>query len=321
MRLADLYRRPGRTSPVISYELFPPRVPDPHSAPWAGIVKLLNSRPEYVSVTFGASGSSQELSRTVLCQVLQRTGRPGLAHLTCVGRNQQQLDRLISELIAEGIRDFLALRGDPPRGQSRWVSAPGGLSRAAELVELIREVSIRELGDPAAVSVAVAAYPAGTIQTRTDAIAALVEKQSAGADFAITQVFYRAVDYRDLVQAAACQGVQLPIVPGIIPFTDINRLRRLQALSGVPVPPELAALADLPDPGDRLRATLAATLGFLDQLLCYGAPGLHFYTFNRTRPTLDLVEHLRSRRFAHVEAAEAAALLELTSANLTRLAP
>ncbi len=130
MTLADVYRRSGRTSPVISYELFPPRVPDPHSAPWAGIVKLLNSRPEYVSVTFGASGSSQELSRTVLRQVLQRTGRPGLAHLTCVGRNRQQLDRLISELIAEGIRDFLALRGDPPRGQTRWVSAPGGLSLA-----------------------------------------------------------------------------------------------------------------------------------------------------------------------------------------------
>ncbi|SEA58759.1 Cobalamin-independent synthase, Catalytic domain [Bowdeniella nasicola] len=127
MTLTDVYRRSGRTSPVISYELFPPRVPDPHSAPWAGIVKLLNSRPEYVSVTFGASGSSQELSRTVLRQVLQRTGRPGLAHLTCVGRNRQQLDRLISELIAEGARDFLALRGDPTSWPDPLGVSPRGI--------------------------------------------------------------------------------------------------------------------------------------------------------------------------------------------------
>ncbi|OKL54493.1 hypothetical protein BSZ39_03735 [Bowdeniella nasicola] len=208
-----------------------------------------------------------------------------------------------------------ALRSSAARSCSRSFSAP------AELVELIREVANRELGDPAAVSVAVAAYPAGTIQTRTDAVAALVDKQSAGADFAITQVFYRAVNYRDLEQAASYQGVRLPIIPGILPFTDINRLQRLQALSGVAVPPELAALADLPDPGERLRATLAATLGFLDELLSYGAPGLHFYTFNRARPTFDLVEHLRSRKFAPVDAAESAALLELASVNLTRPAP
>ncbi|MGQ4494807.1 methylenetetrahydrofolate reductase [Dermabacteraceae bacterium P13095] len=329
MSIAEIYRRrqapqdsrAGRPRPAISFELFPPRDPNPHSAAWAGINRLLQAGPDYVSVTFGASGASQELSRQALGHVLRRTGSPGLAHLTCVGRDRNGLDRLVSELIADGTRDFLALRGDPPKGSREWTPQPGGLSRAAELVELIRAVAQRELGDARSVSIAVAAYPAGEALTRKNAVAALADKYAAGADFAITQVFYRSQDYRDLVDAAAERGVALPIVPGIIPFTDVARLRRLESLSGVGVPSELAGLSYIPDPRERLRATLSASLNFLDQLLLLGADSFHFYTFNRARPVLDLVGHLRSRGYGRVGPSESAQLLDLVSANLGRISP
>lgn len=319
MTISQLYRTSDTARPAISYELFPPRDPDPQSGTWAGIDKLLDSGPDYVSVTFGASGASQELTRTVLAHVLAKTGRPGLAHLTCVGRDRAGLERLVADMMAEGIRDFLALRGDPPRGQKEWIAPVGGLSLAAQLVELIREVAERELGDAQAVSIAVAAYPAGNVQSRTNAVAALADKQMAGADFAITQVFYQASDYALLKEAASYQGVRLPIVPGIIPFTDVARLRRLEGLSGVSVPPALSALEEIADPRERTRASLGATLDFLDDLLQEGVPGLHFYTFNRPRPVLDLVSHLRSRRFCHVEAEERAKLLDLAAYNLENL--
>lgn len=308
--------RPKRVG--ISYELYPPRNPEPTSSNWAGIDKLLASRPDYVSVTFGTGGSTKEASQAVLRRAMEVTSSPALAHLTCVGRTRGQLDSLVCEMLENGVRDFLALRGDPPKGQSKWSTCDGGLSSAAALIELIREVALRELGDAKGVDIAVAAYPAGDLHSRLDAVAALSDKANAGADYAITQVFYQASDYRDLKDAASFQGVNIPIIPGVIPFTDISRLQRLENLSGVRVPPDLSAIGEIADSSARLRASLAATVHFLDELLALGAPGLHFYTFNRARPTLDLVEHLRAHGFAPADPSQREALLDLAFANLKR---
>ena len=305
----------------VSYELYPPRNARPTSQAWAGIDRLLESRPDYVSVTFGTSGTTPDASQSVLWHALKRSGRPVLAHLTCVGKTRAKLVGIIQDMMDLGVRDFLALRGDEAPEDAPGESESGEFDRAFQLVQLIREVSADYLGDEHAVSIAVAAYPAGSIQTRTDAVQALVQKQAAGADFAITQVFYQAKDYAELVQSATYQGVTIPIVPGIIPFTDVHRLQRLEGLTGVPVPEKIMTLANIADPAERILESLGATLDFVNDLIEANAPGIHFYTFNRPRPVLDLVEHLRSRGFAHVDQEDSHDLLGLMNAAMHRISP
>lgn len=305
----------------VSYELYPPRNARPTSQAWAGIDRLLDSRPDYVSVTFGTSGTTPDASQSVLWHALKRSGRPVLAHLTCVGKTHAKLVGIIQDMMDLGVRDFLALRGDEAPEDEPGKPEPDEFDRAFQLVRLIREVSADYLGDAHAVSIAVAAYPAGSIQTRTDAVQALAQKQAAGADFAITQVFYRAQDYAELVQSATYQGVTIPIVPGIIPFTDVGRLQRLEGLTGVPVPENIMTLANIADPAERILESLGATLDFVNDLIEANAPGIHFYTFNRPRPVLDLVEHLRSRGFAHVDQEDSHDLLGLMNAAMHRISP
>lgn len=305
----------------VSYELYPPRNARPTSQAWAGIDRLLDSRPDYVSVTFGTSGTTPDASQSVLWHALKRSGRPVLAHLTCVGKTRAKLVGIVQDMMDLGVRDFLALRGDEAPEDEPGEAESGEFDRAFQLVQLIREVSADYLGDEHAVSIAVAAYPAGSLQTRTDAVQALVQKQAAGADFAITQVFYRAQDYAELVQSATYQGVTIPIVPGIIPFTDVSRLQRLEGLTGVPVPEKIMTLANIADPAERILESLGATLDFVNDLIETNAPGIHFYTFNRPRPVLDLVEHLRSRGFAHVDQEDSHDLLGLMNAAMHRMSP
>lgn len=305
----------------VSYELYPPRNARPTSQAWAGIDRLLDSRPDYVSVTFGTSGTTPDASQSVLWHALKRSGRPVLAHLTCVGKTRAKLVGIVQDMMDLGVRDFLALRGDEAPEDEPREAESGEFDRAFQLVQLIREVSADYLGDEHAVSIAVAAYPAGSIQTRTDAVQALVQKQAAGADFAITQVFYQAQDYAELVQSATYQGVTIPIVPGIIPFTDVRRLQRLEGLTGVPVPEKIMTLANIADPAERILESLGATLDFVNDLIEANAPGIHFYTFNRPRPVLDLVEHLHSRGFAHVDQEDSHDLLGLMNAAMHRISP
>lgn len=305
----------------VSYELYPPRNARPTSQAWAGIDRLLDSRPDYVSVTFGTSGTTPDASQSVLWHALKRSGRPVLAHLTCVGKTRAKLVGIVQDMMDLGVRDFLALRGDEAPEDEPGEAESGEFDRAFQLVQLIREVSADYLGDEHAVSIAVAAYPAGSLQTRTDAVQALVQKQAAGADFAITQVFYRAQDYAELVQSATYQGVTIPIVPGIIPFTDVHRLQRLEGLTGVQVPEKIMTLANIADPAERILESLGATLDFVNDLIETNAPGIHFYTFNRPRPVLDLVEHLRSRGFAHVDQEDSHDLLGLMNAAMHRISP
>ncbi|MFD1505849.1 methylenetetrahydrofolate reductase [Georgenia yuyongxinii] len=318
------------THPTVSFELFPPRKPELYEAVWQRVLRMAEAGPDFFSVTYGASGSSREASGELVRRLLAETSVPPIAHLTCVGADREQLAARVRGLLRAGVRDFLALRGDPPDGQTTWAPPSGGLARSSDLVALIREVEADELGygpaaragavarsGPAAragaageppsvvaqdlgvvpadvVSVAVAAYPSGTSHTREEELVALREKQDAGADFAITQVFYNAEAYASLVADARDAGVHIPILPGILPLTDPRRLHRLEALSGVPVPADLDALLGCDDDAERQRRGIDATIALIDGVLEAGAPGLHLYTFNQDRPALDVLEHLRA---------------------------
>ena len=215
------------TAPVaLSYELFPPRSPAAAETLWTTIRELEATDPDYVSVTYGASGSNRDTAVELVNRlVLETTLRP-LAHLTCVGNTPTELAEIIGELLDAGVRGILALRGDLPKDGGEPVS--GSLRYAQDLIELIRRVEQRRSALLCAgkVAVGVAAYPTRHPESPSEAhdVEVLLAKQRSGADFAITQVFFRTEQYADLVTRARRAGVTIPIIPGVMPLTSLRRL-------------------------------------------------------------------------------------------------
>lgn len=279
------------SGPSLSFELYPPRTPRGTVALRGTVGRLAAVGPDFFSVTYGASGSSRETSRAVVQWILAQTPVTAVAHLTCIGSPRHEVRAVAEALIRDGVRDFLAIRGDPPAGVADWRPHPAGLRRGSDLVELLRELEV-ELGEP--LSIGVAATPSALPATGPavgEDIAALLAKQQVGADFAITQVFFEVGSYVRYRDAARAAGVTIPLLPGVVPLTDPARLLRLQELSGVTVPPSVLARLDAEaDPARRHE--LGTTLGveLVNQVLDAGAPGLHLYTFNQHTATLDLLE-------------------------------
>lgn len=308
-RTPGLHAAPSRRAvaandrPTISFELFPPRNPDAAPRLWATIQQLETVKPDFVSVTYGASGKTRVTTRALVRRLLRETSLNPIAHLTCVGTSREEITTIVGEFLDEGLRSFLALRGDPPTDQSDWAAHPDGLQTAGELVELLREIEAQRCADSPSqavrarvrpLSVAVAAFPRGnhaTGGTRAQDVASLLAKQEAGADFAITQVFFDADDYLGIVAEAREAGVTIPIIPGIIPTTDPARLLRVQELTGVPVPHDLLdLLGSADDELDRHRRGIRASVDLVNGVLDGGAPGVHLYTFNQHHAALDLLE-------------------------------
>jgi methylenetetrahydrofolate reductase (NADPH) len=300
-----------RPRPPISFELFPPRSDAAALALGRTIDRLAEVDPAFISVTFGAGGSSRDRSLTVLRYMLEHTDVEPMAHLTCVGSSHAEANRLVREFLDAGVTSFLALRGDPPAGAGPE-SGIGDLESAAELVQLIHRVqeerepfgqagipgipgATRILPRPRPERVAVAAFPTGHPRSRGSRqdVDVLLAKEVAGANLAITQLFWHAEDYLGFVERARAGGVTIPILPGIMPVTTPARLSRLQELTGVPAPSELAIALEIEPDADALfdlGVDFAARLA--GEVLAGGAPGLHLYTFNRHEAVLAVLHRL-----------------------------
>lgn len=293
---AEPYAPPIRDHPALSYELFPPRNATADASLWSTIRQLEETAPDYVSVTYGASGSNRDTAVTLLERLQHETTLRPLAHLTCVGNTRAELAQLIDSLIQRGIRGILALRGDPPQG-----SGPEGeLKYAQQLVELIRQVERRRTAQLCAgkVAVGVAAYPTRHPESPGTAhdIEVLLAKQNSGADFAITQVFFQAGDYAGLLKRARRAGVEIPIIPGVMPLTSVARLNRLGQLAGLEIDTALRDRLAAADPAARRRIGVQATVDLANAALDAGAPGVHLYTFNEHEAALDVLEALNLSR-------------------------
>lgn len=281
--------------PTLSYELFPPRTPGAQEALPATMAMLAHTQPDFMSITYGASGSTRGTSRDVVQKLAEAHAVPPLAHLTCVDQSRTELTAVIELYLEEGVRDFLALRGDPPQGQVDWSPHPDGLLYASQLVELLREVAAAHGAD---ISVGVTAFPAqhAIERWRQQGLDVLRAKQDAGADFAITQVFYEVPDYVSLVTDAKAQGIGLPIVPEVMPLISARRAMRAAALTGVETPGELvAALEAAADDSAALSAGVTHAARLSSDLLEAGAPGIHIITFNKHDAALALVSALGLR--------------------------
>lgn len=297
--------------PPVSFELFPPRTDAAALALGRTIDRLAEARPAFISVTFGAGGTSRDRSLTVLRYMLENTDVEPMAHLTCVGSSHAEANRLVREFLDAGITSFLALRGDPPNGTDPDAGIRD-LDSAAELVQLIHRVQeerepfaqvgipglpgvtqIRERPRPE--RVAVAAFPTGHPRSRGPAqdVDTLLAKEIAGANLAITQLFWHADDYLGFVERARAAGVTIPILPGIMPVTTPARLARLTELTGVEPPAELEIDLEIePDPEAQAELGKAYAARLAAEVLDGGAPGLHLYTFNRHEAVLDVLDRI-----------------------------
>ncbi|MGO2540236.1 MAG: methylenetetrahydrofolate reductase [Specibacter sp.] len=289
------------TAPTaLSYELFPPKNAVAEATLWATIRELESTNPDYVSVTYGANGSNRDTAVELLNRLLTETSLLPLAHLTCVGNTADELAGIISELLDHGVRGILALRGDLPQDAPAQPRT-GSLPHAQDLIELIRRVEQRRSALLCAgkVAIGVAAYPAQHPESPSveHDVEVLLAKQRSGADFAITQVFFHADQYKDLVTRARRAGVSIPIIPGVMPFTSLRRVRRLGELTGVaPSDSLLDALGRADDAADSRRIGVAATVGLARAALDAGAPGIHLYTFNEHAAALEVLDKLQLLR-------------------------
>lgn len=289
-----------------SFEIYPPRTPSALEALLTTIGELAARQPDFISVTYGAGGSSHASSLDVLRYIRENTQVNPLAHLTCVGNTRKQTVTMIHEFMDAGIDHFLALRGDPPKGFHEGDQFLGDLNSAAELVELLRQVRSERRDDTETserestsgttndeFGVAVAAFPNGhpNSRTREQDIDALLAKQGAGADFAITQLFFRADDYHDYVNAARAAGVTIPILPGIMPVTSASRLVRVHELTGEPIPQELHdRLEAEPTSEGRVSIGVAYAVDLVNRVIAGGARGVHLYAFNHHETVLAVLE-------------------------------
>lgn len=283
--------------PTLSYELFPPRTAAADDALVDTMKMLASTRPDFMSITYGASGTTRTTSRAVVQRLAGEHTIPPLAHLTCVDQSRADLIAVIEEYLGEDVRDFLALRGDPPQGQGAWQPHPDGLMYAYQLVGLLREVAHANGVDD--LSVGVTAFPAqhAMPQWRQQGLDVLRAKQDAGADFAITQVFYEVPQYTALVTDAVAAGITLPIVPEVMPLVNTRRATRAEQLTGVATPADLFAALEAAETDDEARAAGVAHAARLSHdLLDAGAPGIHVITFNRHEAALELVETMGLRR-------------------------
>ena len=288
---------------TLSFEVMPPRKENLIKPFWDTVQRLLSVTPDFLSVTYGAAGQDRHSARDVVRSLVQDSPVQPIAHLTCVGTTATEVGEVVSDYLDAGVRTFLALRGDPPVGRPDWQPAPGGVSSATELVTLIRSIeaarcaqypgaALRAAFNP--LSIAVAAFPAGNPAAGTSPnqeVERLLVKQSAGASFAITQLFWETDTYVNFLEKARSNGVTIPIVPGILPPTDIKRVNRMTELTGVVFPEYLRrrlesaqSVEEMYSVGVSLGARLARDLHEV------GAPGIHMYTFNKAAPALDVLD-------------------------------
>lgn len=288
MKIPDIL---AQKRPAFSFEFFPPKTDDDAAHLLATARQLKELDPAFISVTWGAGGSTRRKTLDIVSAVKKDLGVETMAHLTCVGASREDIDGVLTEIRQRGIKNVLALRGDPPKGSTAFVTHPGGFSHANELV-----AHIKKFGD---FCVGVAGYPEKHIEAPSFEadLDNLKRKMDAGADFIITQLFFGNDDFLRFRDKASARGVVAPILPGIMPVTNVGQLKRFTTLCGAKIPNELLQRLEAvqEDAEAVIRLGVAHAVGQGRRLLDAGVPGIHFYTLNRSRSTADVLKAFCAR--------------------------
>jgi methylenetetrahydrofolate reductase (NADPH) len=282
------------SKPTFSFEFFPPKDAEGETRLWSAIESLESIAPDFISVTYGAGGSTRDRTIRITSEITARTKTPAVAHLTCVGSTRAELVEILAKYREAGISSILALRGDPVGGpRAPWLTTPGGFDHADQLVELAAEIGGFTIG--------VAAFPDGHPASEGNFekdIDVLLEKERLGATFATTQFFFDPQRWIELVERLDARGSQLPIIPGILPVTNVKQLNRMAELTGTPIPAKIsesfARVEDCPDDVRKLGVDIATEMS--QKLIDAGAPGIHFYTMNTSTATREIFERIKGSR-------------------------
>lgn len=289
MRIDQLIQQ---NQPVFSFEFFPPKTDEGMTNLYETVAKLRELDPAFVSVTYGAGGSTRDRTIAIVGRIKNELGIEAMAHFTCVGATTDELREVLDEIAATGVENIIALRGDPPQGETEFVKTEGGLGHGDELVKLIV--------DEYDFCVAAACYPEPHPEavSAEDDLAHVKQKVENGANFLVTQLFFDNDAYFDYVERARAVGIDVPIVPGIMPIGGYEQIKRFTSLCGATIPErlmaELEARKDDPDAVADLGVAYA-TLQCAD-LLARGAPGIHFYTLNKSPATRAILSSLQAAR-------------------------
>jgi methylenetetrahydrofolate reductase (NADPH) len=279
----------GGPSAAISFEFFPPKDQEGVSRLFSTVADLAPFAPSYVSVTYGAGGSTRQLTVDLVGRIQKEVGIDAMAHLTCVGATREELGGVLDQLESAGVQNVIALRGDPPKGADSFVTPAGGFGHASELAAFIKARGT--------FCIAGACYPekhpeADTLEVD---LGHLKRKVDAGAEFLVTQLFFDNADYFSFVERARALGIRVPIVAGIMPVTNVSQIKRFTAMCGAHMPSELMqkleTVAADPDAVGEIGVDHAVQQ--CRALLEGGAPGIHFYTLNRSKATVEILKRLR----------------------------
>jgi methylenetetrahydrofolate reductase (NADPH) len=291
MKIRELFTTQPQT---FSFEFFPPKTPQDVDDLFGRAQELKSLRPSFISVTYGAGGSTRRNTIDLVCRFQAELDMVAMAHVTCVGHSQAELREVLEELRARGVENLMCLRGDPPRGQSNFVPAPDGFQYASELVTLARSIDDFCIG--------VAGYPEMHPESadKPRDLEYLKAKVACGADFVTTQLFFDNRDYFDFCDRARRLGITARIIPGIMPITNYRQIVRFATMCGATIPTmlhqRLEPVAD--DPQAVLEIGVDWAWRQCEALLAGGAPGIHFYTLNRSLATQRIVAQLRESSVA-----------------------
>lgn len=277
MRLSDVYRT-GRFG--VSIEIFPPKSPEGDVSLWENLGRLARYRPEFVSCTYGAGGSTRARTIELCAEIIRRFQIPATAHFTCLGGSMDEIRDWLASARKVGVSNIMALRGDPAQGQTEFRQVEGGFRHASELVALIH-AEFPELG------IGVAGYPekhpeAPSLETD---LARLADKVACGADGVFTQLFFDNRAYFQFVESCRQRGIRVPLVPGIMPVTNFAQIRRITSMCGAALPVELASQLEAAQDDKEQQAAIGTEFAIAQcrELRDAGAPGIHFYALNRSQ--------------------------------------
>jgi methylenetetrahydrofolate reductase (NADPH) len=282
----------GRGLPTISFEFFPPKTEQGFAQLFATVNDLHPLNPSYVSVTYGAGGSTRQKTVQLVERIQRESGILAMAHLTCVGHTAGEIGAILEELWSAGVRNVLALRGDPPGGpQGQFVPTAGGFGHASDLVKFIRGKWDLCLG--------VAGYPEGHPQclNRTRDLEMLKLKIDNGGCCVVSQLFFDNADFYRFRDEARAMGIKAPIIAGIMPILNVSQIKRFVSMCGAKIPhPLLVKLEAVEQDAEAVYATgIAHSIQQCRDLLAQGVEGLHFYTLNKSRATVDIVRALNAK--------------------------
>jgi methylenetetrahydrofolate reductase (NADH) len=287
MKIIDIFKQ---GTPTFSFEFFPPKTDEGFDKLYQAIENLKSWNPGYVSVTYGAGGSTRTKTLDLVGRIKHQIGLESMAHLTCVGHTADAIGSILDRLRDDGIENVLALRGDPPTGEESFVKTIDGFGFGNELVSFIREKYSFCLG--------VAGYPEGHVESsdlKSD-LEHLKRKVDAGADFIVTQLFFDNRHFFDFCDRARACGIQVPIIPGIMPIINAKQTQRFTKMCGASIPKALMERLERnqEDASAVRRIGVEHATTQCDELIKHGVPGIHFYTLNQSTATLAILENLKS---------------------------